>query len=152
MSDLRLSNEGIDKLIYIVDAGVKETINETIKGWYTLWIPFEGTYHKHYDLQEQLAAIQKLGYSENKNALKYLESLLVCEHRGGYSDPSNGCGDYGWMVYVNARGGLRNALEYQFANQEAGERAKDIFNRPQDKHVLSVIEKAISKVKGSLKE
>lgn len=62
-----LSEQEVQELIRIADHGVKERRGY----WYTLGIPIR---HR-YNLDEQVTAIERLGYSRNPTALEYLLKL-----------------------------------------------------------------------------
>ncbi|MEN9626247.1 MAG: hypothetical protein RL557_575 [archaeon] len=154
-----LSDEEVDSLVYIADAGVKERRGH----WYTLGIPI----NHHYGLEDQLEAIRTLGESRNKKALKYLEKLAEAGnemiHIGGHilhpNDPPEG-ENYYFKVFPNAKGQLCGSLKHEISlGYENSFRYKNDLDefyrklRDKNKHTpYGILQQAIETLKMSIPE
>src|SRR3989344_3037990 len=110
-----LQDTQVQRLIYIVDAGV----NERRRGhWYTLWIRSK----PYCNLDEQLDAIRQLGESMDRSALDYLRKLneRKVETLRMPGVPSED-GSHVW--YPHAKGELSKTLDAMFPEYYSGDPA-----------------------------
>jgi hypothetical protein len=135
----RLSDQEVQALIYIANAGIKEKRAH----WYTFGIPIG---HR-YGLDEQLEAITKLGESKNKSALDFLTRMSYeDDSRSTGFRSSDGINAHYILKCPNARGQLKKVQEYDELNgwdPAAGESISS-DRHPRRESVKSILEKAIS--------
>lgn len=131
-----LSDQEVQELIRIADSGVKERRGH----WYTLGIPI----NHHYELREQLDAIEKLGLSQNQLALGYLREL----NKKSESERYDGSACYTYTFYPNAKGELAENLRGEQCQFDG---YGDIYKSPSP-YVADTIHKSLSRLEASLKE
>lgn len=141
-----LPDREVDRLIYIVDDGVKERSGH----WYTLGIPVNHRYSR----KEKLGTIEQLGESGSNSALGYLKSLIHedVKYEGGRAFRSIYHREI--HTYPNAPAYLRRMLDYgeEYTNDaNDGEESEHVTSSYTKRDsVLSVINEAIARLESDI--
>jgi len=143
-------NVQMERLIDIANGGEKfrhEEMVETRHSWFFGLVKWTGRPRLvervlHYNLEEQLGAIERLGRSSSEEALNYINTLLVVHcNMIVMGDAASSCADVVDYSHPNAKGELSNALASLNVGQlypgpyteiEPDYRAKDILKRAQE--------------------